>query len=167
VATQYTEWQKKMNSLTVVPSYITPDYIKNTPNVGFDPKDFQGKQLPKLSVLKEELDGITNSIDETLHQILSDNELLVNKDVLDDGQQGLLLRFTNGEQLSPANAGRLVEIVVKLHEGIHRIPITMDDIRTRVLNRPMTPNDAVKAFKDYIKSLIGDGQEDNTRIILK
>jgi hypothetical protein len=43
----------------------------------------------------------------------------------------------------------------------------MDDIRTRVLNRPMTPSDAVKAFKDYIKSLIGDGQEDNTRIILK
>lgn len=167
VATQYSEWQKKMNSLTVVPSYITPEYIKKTPNVGFDPKDFQGKQLPKLSDLKEELDGITNSIDETLHQILSDKELLVNKDVLDDSQQGLLLRFDGGEELSPANAGRLVEIVVKLHEGIHRIPITMDDIRTRVLNRPMTPSDAVKAFKDYIKSLIGDGQEDNTRIILK
>lgn len=167
VATQYTEWQKKMNSLAVVPSYITPDYIMKTPNVGFDPKDFQGKQLPKLSELKEELDGIATSVDDTLKQILSDETLLVNKDILDDSQQGLLSRYTSGgEELSPANAGRLVDIVVKLHEGIQRITISEDDIR-KVLNRPMTPEDAIKAFRKYINSLTVGGQEDNIRIILK
>ena len=167
VATQYTEWLKKMNSLAVVPSYITPEYIMKTPNVGFDPKDFQGKQLPKLSELKEELDGIATNVDETLKQILSDASLLVNKDILDDSQQGLLSRYTSGgEELSPANAGRLVEIVVKLHEGIQRITISEDDIR-KVLNRPMTPDDAVKAFRKYINSLTVGGQEDNIRIILK
>ena len=167
VATQYTEWQMKMNSLAVVPSYITPEYIMKTPNVGFDPKDFQGKQLPKLSELKDELDGIATSVDDTLKQILSDETLLVNKDILDDSQQGLLSRYTSGgEELSPANAGRLVEIVVKLHEGIQRITISEDDIR-KVLNRPMTPEDAIKAFRKYINSLTVGSNGENVRIILK
>jgi hypothetical protein len=79
----------------------------------------------------------------------------------------LLTRFNNGgEELSPANASRLVEIVVKLHEGIRRITISEDDIR-KVLNRPMTPDDAVKAFRKYISSLIVGGEGDNIRIVLK
>ena len=167
VASQYTEWNKKMNSLTVVPSSITRDYILRTPNVGFDPRDYVDKQLPGLDVLREELDTIYNNVDDTLHQILSDSTLLENKDILEDSLQGLLTRFNNGgEELSPANASRLVEIVVKLHEGIRRITISEDDIR-KVLNRPMTPDDAVKAFRKYISSLIVGGEGDNIRIVLK
>jgi translation initiation factor 2 beta subunit (eIF-2beta)/eIF-5 len=135
--------------------------------VGFDPRDYVDKQLPGLDVLREELDTIYNNVDDTLHQILSDSTLLENKDILEDSLQGLLTRFNNGgEELSPANASRLVEIVVKLHEGIRRITISEDDIR-KVLNRPMTPDDAVKAFRKYISSLIVGGEGDNIRIVLK
>jgi hypothetical protein len=167
VSAQYGEWTRKMSSLTVGSSAVTRESILRVPYQGFNPLHFAGKQLPKIADLSEELNSIFENVDKSLHQILKDETLLANKDILDDSEQGLLHRFnTDAEQLSPLNAERLVEIVGKLHQGINKIVISSDAIR-QVLNRPMTPEDAIKAFKQYINSLTVGSKSENIRIILK
>ena len=119
----------------------------------FNPVQFTGRQLPSLADLKEELTGIYENVDQSLHQILKDESLLANKDILSDSEQQLLQRFNSGaEELSTMNAERLVEIASKLHQGVNKIFITPDELRQR-LNRPMTPEDAVKTFRHYINEL--------------
>lgn len=167
VSAAYIEWTRKMASLTPVSDSVTREAILRTPYQGFNPVQFAGTQLPKLEDLQEELESIFNNVDQTLHQILLDESLLANKDILSESEQQLLQRFNGGgEQLSVMNAERLVEIVSKLHQGINKITITADNIRT-VLSRPMTPEDAVKAFKKYIDSLLVGNTSENVRIILK
>ena len=167
VSAQYGEWTRKMSSLTVGSSAVTRESILRVPYQGFNPLHFAGKQLPKIADLSEELNSIFENVDKSLHQILKDETLLANKDILDDSEQGLLHRFnTDAEQLSPLNSERLVEIVGKLHQGINKIVISSDAIR-QVLNRPMTPEDAIKAFKQYINSLTVGSKSENIRIILK
>lgn len=167
VAPKYAEWGRKIASLTVASSSVNKDAVLRVPYQGFNPVQFAGKQLPSLADLREELDSICNNVDETLRTILKDEELLKNKIILDKSQLGLLDRFIKGdEELSPLNAERLVEIVGKLHVGIHQIPVNLDEIRSW-FNRPMTPEDAVKAFKKYIDLVTGGNKGDNVRIIFK
>ena len=49
---------------------------------------------------------------------------------------------------------------------MQEIKIDEEGIR-KVLNRPMTPDDAIKAFRQYINELTGGKKDDNIRIILK
>lgn len=164
---QYNEWNRKMASLSMESSSVTRDSILRTPYVGFNPVQFEGKQLPSLNDLQTEIDDIFANVDTTLHEMLKDSKLLANKDILDASEQGLLNRFNTGsEELSPSNAERLVGIVAKLHQGIQKINISEKDLRN-VLNRPMTPEDAISAFRKYINSLTVGGNSSNIRIILK
>lgn len=168
VVPQYRAWMQQMSQLVMVSENCTLEVLHRSPYfVGFNPKAYQGKQLPKLGDLKEELEKISSNIADTLHQILSDEQLLKNQAILDDGQQGLLQRFNSqDEELMPQNAERLMEIVEKLHAGMQEIKISEEDIR-KVLNRPMAPDDAIKAFRQYINELTGGKKDDNIRIILK
>ena len=167
VSAQYAEWTRKMAQLTVSSNSVSRDSVLRTPYQGFNPVQFAGKQLPRLADLNEELSTIYNNVDESLHQILKDETLLTNKDILTDSEQGLLQRFNTGaEELSPMNAERLVEIVSKLHQGINKIATSVEALRT-VFNRPMTPDDAIKAFRQHIINITGGSKDANIRIILK
>lgn len=163
----YKDWMTQMSKLNMENSSVNRDAVLRTPYVGgFNPVSFANTELPKLSDLNEQLNEIFSKVDATLHDMLKDKTLLDNKEILDQSEQGLLNRFnTGGEELSPANAERLVEIVAKLHRGIHKINIGQSDLRT-VLNRPMTPDDAIAAFRKYINTIAGNsGDKDNVRII--
>ncbi len=167
VSAQYAEWTRKMAQLTVSSNSVSRDSVLRTPYQGFNPVQFAGKQLPRLADLNEELSTIYNNVDESLHQILKDETLLTNMDILTDSEQGLLQRFNTGaEELSPMNAERLVEIVSKLHQGINKIATSVEALRT-VFNRPMTPDDAIKAFRQHIINITGGSKDANIRIILK
>ena len=165
VAAQYNEWNRKIASLTVGSIAVNKEAILLTPYQGFNPTLYIGKKLPEISELKKELEAIYDNVDTTLHAILKDKDLLKNKEILDNSEHALLDRFNNGnEELSPLNAERLIEIVSKLHQGITKITIKSDDIRS-ILNRPMTPDDTIKAFKKYIDLVTGGNKSDNVRII--
>lgn len=167
VAPQYESWNKKMSELTLASDAVDKDAVLRAPYQGFNPMQYAGKQLPDLRQLRDELSSIYGNVDETLHAILKDRELLKNKEILEGSELALLERFnSNGEELSPMNAERLFDIVNKLHQGIRKIFIKSDDIRS-VLNRPMEPDDAVKAFKRYIDLVTGGNKGDNVRIIFK
>ncbi len=165
VAYKYAEWTRKIAQLTTGTEPILQNML-STPYAGFNPKQYIGKTLPDLKDLNEELDTIYNDVDDALQLILNDSLLQANRDILDDSQKGLLDRYiSKGEDLAPNNAERLYEIVCKLHQGIQRITISQEDIRKQ-FNRPMTPDEAIKTFKNYINSLTSGGKGENIRIIL-
>lgn len=168
IKAQYTAWTQKMAEMTTGATNLTREAILRTPYMGFNPMQFVGKSLPSMESLKEEIEAIYESVSETLHTMFTDESLVGNIDsVLDESERGLANRFRNGnEELSPNNAGRLVDIVEKLHVGIHKVTLTVDAIRN-IFNRPMTPDDAVKAFKKHISSLTVGGDADNIRIIMQ
>lgn len=164
---EYDDWTDKMALLTMESSSVNREAVLRTPYVGFNPVKFVGVTLPSLADLNTKIEGIFAKVDEALHEMLKDKKLLDNKEILDASEQGLLNRFTTGgEELSPANAERLVEIVVKLHQGLRKINVSQADLRN-VLNRPMTPDDTVKTFKKYIDSLTYGSDTGNIRIIFK
>ncbi len=165
VAHKYAEWTRKMAQLTTG-TEPTVQSMLSSPYAGFNPTQYVGKKLPELKYLNEELDNIYSDVDDALQLILSDQQLQANRDILDDSQKGLLDRYiTKAEDLSPNNAERLYNIVCKLHEGIQRITISANELRSQ-FNRPMTPDEAIKTFRNYINSLTASGKGDNIRIIL-
>lgn len=164
---EYTEWSRKMMLLNMANINTTLEAVMRTPYVGFNPLQYDGVELPDLGQLKEELEGIYNKIETSLSEMLKDEELLDNKDILDSSELGLLNRFiSGGEQLDPANATRLAEIVAKLHQGLRKIHITDADLRN-AFNRPLTPKEAIKEFERLIKNAVGSGDDSNVRIIFK
>lgn len=164
---QYNNWLGKMSELTTGGN-ITRDQVLSAPSVGgFNPANYKGKNLPELNDLKEEIREIEALVDEALHVTLKDKTLLANKEILEPGDQRLLERFNKGDEaLSAENAGRLVDIVAKLHKGIRKINITPSQLRN-VFNHPMTPDDAIKAFRALIKETCGGDDSDSVRIIFK
>lgn len=166
VAPKYKEWTKKMSLLSQGNPSVNKDSLLRSPYYAFNPTQMVGKELPKLAELKDELNTLFGEFNQSLLQTLQDQTLLANKDILDSSEQGLLNRFnTKGEELSITNAARLVDIIIKLSKGIHKIPTSIESLRT-VFNRPMTPDDAIKAFRQYINTITGGSKDENIRIIL-
>lgn len=167
VAETYMGWMKRMSQLSMASPSVTRQSVLKSPYQGFNPASYSGVSLPKLTDLSDELANIHAQVDDALHGILGDKQLTANADVLlDASEQQLLKRFNDGqEQLTQSNAQRLIDIVPKLHQGVNRITVTAADIR-KVLNRPMTPDEAKAALRKFIDNLAGTNK-DNVRIILK
>lgn len=166
VRAQYIAWEDKMSMLTLKQSLVNKQSVLNVPYQNFNPLNFINKTLPKLEDLSAELDEIYNAIDKSLHEILSDQNLLTNAaDALDEGEKKMVEKFKD-QQTTGANVAKIISIINKLHKGINKIEITEQDIRD-VLNRPMTPEDAIKALTQLIKSRSFGANSDITRIILK
>ncbi len=166
ISTQYTAWENKMSELTVKQSSVNKEAVLNVPYQNFNPRNFIGQQLPKLEDLREELDDIYDKVDKSLHAILCDQNLIQNAaDALDDSEKRTMEKFKN-ESTTPQNVSRIIEIIQKLHKGINKIEISQNDIR-EIFTRPMSPSDAIAAFKAFINRLASNGDDDTTRIILK
>ncbi len=155
-----------MSMLTLKQSYVNKQSVLNVPYQNFNPLNFIGKTLPNLEELKNELDEIYTAVDKSLHEILSDQNLLNNAaDALDDSEKKLVEKYKN-DTTTGQNVNKIISIIQKLHKGINKIEITEQDIRD-VLNRPMTPEDAIKALTALIRSKSFGANTDITRIILK
>ncbi len=165
VATQYREWERQMNQLKPCDINVSPKYLKEHPYAGFNPIDFQGEHLPEMSKMREELETIHDNILTAMQNILSDTSLQEKTVLLEPYQLKLLERFNSKEiSLTPQNAELLVGIVIKLHSQLKKIPVSSTDLRNKALNRPMSPQEAVKAFSNYIKDVTEGTDADNVRI---
>lgn len=162
---QYKDWTKRISSLNA--GSIARESVLRTPYMGFNPVQFQGKELPELSDLEREVKEIHSNLDDSLHTILKSPELLKNEAGLDDSEAALLRRFnSNAEPLTVENAERLFEIVVKLHRGIYPLNITAHDLRN-IFNRPMMPDEMIKAFRQYVNLISKDYDPTTVRIFFK
>ena len=169
IVPQYQDWNRRMSQLQVANISVTREAILNVPYHGFNPKQFQGKSLPQIADMRNELEQIYENIIKSLHEMAEDPQLAGNAtSVLDQSEQRLFKQFHDNHEEKPSaeDAARLMVIIDKLHRDIQKVDITMDDIR-RALNHPMTPQEAKKAFGKYIDLMTNGYENENVRVILK
>jgi hypothetical protein len=55
---------------------------------------------------------------------------------------------------------------MKLHKGLEKVELTIDALKA-TFNKPLTPDDAIAAFKKYIDGVASGKERNKIRIILK
>ena len=53
-----------------------------------------------------------------------------------------------------------------LHEGLEKVELSLDGMKA-TFNKPLTPDDAIDAFRSYIDQVAKGKERDKIRIILK
>lgn len=164
---RYKEWQHDIQMLRLADSKVCKERILESPYQGFNPHDFEGKSIMKVSELKSELQKIFEDYDNILHQMVEDPSFKKNRDALDNSEQTLLDSYEKNQiTLDINNVAKLVQIIDKLHQGITKITISATDV-PKIFNHPMTPEEAVVALKEYIEQQLSGQDRKNVRIIFK
>lgn len=157
----------KLSKIYLANPRITEQAVLDTPYIGFNPHDAVGVTLPDVNLLKDELDDIFNSYDNTFKEILDDPSVKRNIEVLNDVEKDTISRYISGSiSLDTTYAPQIKSIITKLHRGFTKVEISADNIQ-QIFNRPMTPEEAIEAFKRHINNELTGRDRSNVRIIVK
>lgn len=164
---QYNEWLKKIHRMKVVDSKVNKASILQIPYQDFNPMEYQGISIYSLPELKDDLMSIYYAFDLSLKSVLEDPSVTKNRSALKNEDQQLLVNYQ--EEIITLNRGNVAQIrklITALHKGFSKVDITTEQLR-QTFNRPMTPDEAIDAFKAFVENLSKGKERDNVRIILK
>ena len=157
----------KLSKIHLANPRITEQAVLDSPFMGFNPHDAVGVTIPDVNQLKEELDEIYNSYDVAFKEILDDPSVKRNIEVLNDIEKNIITRYIAGEEtLNTTYTSQIKSIIAKLHRGFTKVEISADNIQ-QIFNRPMTPEEAIEAFKRHINNELTGRDRSNVRIIVK
>ena len=166
-SSRYNEWNHDIQMLRLADSKVNKERILESPYQGFNPHDFEGKSIMKVSELKTELQEIFDDYDNILHQMVEDPSFKKNRDALDKAEQTILDQFEKNQiKLDIQYAAQLVQIIDKLHKGITKVTITASDM-PKIFSHPMTTEEAVGALREFIEQQLHGQDRKNVRIIFK
>jgi len=163
----YSNWLVKIQKLVVADSAVNKQTIMLTPYQSFNPLEYVDKQLTGVDELRIELDEIFKSWDNTLHETLDDPGVKRNFSLIDASEQKLLSAYHIGEiELDINNARQICKLIQTLHQGLDKVELTAESLK-ETFSKPLTPDEAIDAFKKYIDQISQGKNRDNIRIILK
>jgi hypothetical protein len=164
---QYAQWLNNLHKLQPADSKVNKDLILTAPYQDFNPLDYDGASGISINALKKELKQLLVNWEQTLKDTLEDPIVKKNLSLLDATQAKLLKDFKeNNIALSKDNVRKIVNAVMDLHKGLIKFELTIDNLKTQ-FNKPLTPDDAIDAFKAYIDTISKGKERDKIRIILK
>lgn len=156
-------WTRDINMLKPEGSF-NENYVQHTPYYEFNPREYVGRTLPTVEVLKEQLSNIYNYVDSEYHQILQDENLLKNIDALDATQVQLLEDFKN-LQITEQNFPKVMQIIQKLTRGVMPVSIKRDELQD-LFSRPIAPDELIAKFRQLVESKLVGIDRSNARISL-
>lgn len=157
-------WLRDINMLRPAAA-ISKQLIMATPYRDFNPRDYRGKVLPKLSELKSRLDEIFDFVDSQYHQILADDELLKNIDALSEQQVQFLEDFRD-KQITKHNFPQVMQIIQMLTRGITSVTVKREELHS-LFNRPLSPDEIIRKFTLLVNSKLSGIDRTNARITLE
>jgi hypothetical protein len=164
---QYAQWLERINKLQLADSKVNKALILTAPYQDFNPIDFEGGQLLSVKQLKSDLSDLVEQWTSTLKDTLDDPMVKKKIDLLDQGLQTLLTDFkTDKITLSKDNALRIRNAIMDLHKGLEKVEVSIEGMKT-TFNKPLTPDEAIDAFRNYIDQVAKGKERDKIRIILK
>ena len=164
---QYAQWLSSLNKLQPADEKVNKSLILTAPYQDFNPIDYEGTSFLSISDLKTQLDELLENWEQTLKDTLDDPIVKKNLSLLEPAQARMLKDFKQGAiTLSKDNVRKIANAVMDLHKGLEKIELTIDNLKTQ-FKKPLTPDDAVEAFKIYIDSISKGKERDKIRIILK
>lgn len=164
---QYMQWLNRVNKLQPADSKVNKNLILIAPYQDFNPLDFDGIEVISVKQLKNDLDDLLEQWTETLKDSLDDPVVQRNMSLLDKPTQNLLSEFKSGAiELGSENALRIRNAIMDLHKGLEKVELSLDGMKN-TFNKPLTPDEAIQAFRSYIDQVAKGKERDKIRIILK
>tara|TARA_R110002167_G_scaffold134709_3_gene320805 strand:+ start:651 stop:4310 length:3660 start_codon:yes stop_codon:yes gene_type:complete len=164
---QYQQWLNKVNKLQPADGNVNKELILTAPYQEFNPIDFQDSQITTIKQAKLDLQQLLENWKKTLKDTLEDPMVKKNMSLLVSEQSALLISFKSGKTaLSNDNALSIRNAILSLYQGLEKIELSIDDMKT-TFNKPLTPDEAVSAFKEYVDQISKGKERAKIRIILK
>lgn len=164
---EYTNWLQAINRLKPVDSNVNKELILSIPFHDFNPNDYYHTQPKQINELKGNLETIISQWIETMKDVLEDPAVQKNMSLIATSKQELLEGFkTDKQPLTIENATAIRNAIIELQKGLEKIEINVDNIKS-AFQRPLTPDEAVDAFKQYIDKLSQGRERNKIRIVLK
>ena len=164
---QYQQWLNKVNKLQPADNKVNKNLILTAPYQEFNPMDFDGLATTTVKQAKEDLQSLLENWEQTLKDTLEDPMVKKNRGLLDPKQNKLLEDFEVGKtSLSKDNTLGIRNAIMSLYEGLEKIELSIENMKA-TFNKPLTPDEAVSAFKVYVDELSKGKERDKIRIILK
>ena len=164
---QYYQWLNKINKLQPADTNVNRALILTAPYQDFNPNDFQDGVSSTVKQLKQELADLLKHWEETLKETLEDPMVIKKMPLLDNSLIVLLEEFkTNKIKLSKDNVSSIRNAIMDLQKGLEKLELSIEGMKT-TFNKPLTPDEAVEAFKAYIDIVSKGKERDKIRIILK
>lgn len=164
---QYHHWQNKLNKLKPADPTVNKDLILTAPYQDFNPAEYEGMEVLSIKQLKSNLEDILEQWVETLSDTLDDPMVKKNWSLLDEPTRKILSEFKSGSlTLGRDNAIQIRNAIINLYKGLEKIELRQEDLKS-TFNKPLTPDEAVEAFRAYIDQVSKGKERDKIRIILK
>ena len=164
---QYHQWATQLNKLQRADPAVNEEAVLATPYHDFNPLDFENGDTISVSDLKKELKMLLENWTTTLLDSLEDPMVKKNMSLLKANQASLLESFQKGNvKLAKENTLGIKNAIMELHKGMSKVELTMDSLK-ETFNKPLTPDEAIEAFKKYVDSISQGKERDTIRIILK
>ena len=165
--TEYNDWLRAINRLKPVNSKVNKQHILDIPFHDFNPNDYQQFKFKKVSELKADLEAILKQWIDTMKDVLEDPAVQKNMSLLAANTQQLLKDFKADVQpITLTNAAAIRNTIIELQRGLEKIEVNADNIKS-VFQKPLTPDEAIDVFKQYIEKLSEGKERDKIRIVLK
>jgi hypothetical protein len=166
-AGQYSQWLNRINKLQPADSRVNKSLILTAPYQDFNPLDFEGAEVPSIKQIKNDLNDLVLLWIETLKDTLDDPMVIKKMSLIDQSLQTLLADFKTGKIiLAKDNALRIRNAIMDLHKGLEKVEVSIEGMKT-TFNKPLTPDEAIEAFRTYINQIAKGKERDKIRIILK
>ena len=164
---QYIKWLDKINMLQSADHKVNKELILIAPFQDFNPIDFEGTVVLSIKQLKSELSNLRDQWTDTLINTLDDPMVLKKMNLLDQDIQFLLGDFKSGKiALARDNVLLIRNAIMDLHKGLEKVELSLEGMKS-TFNKPLTPDEAIDAFRAYIDQVSKGKERDKIRIILK
>ncbi|WP_310993753.1 DUF6079 family protein [Aequorivita marina] len=164
---QYADLERQLASLKPADNKVNKNLILTAPYQDFNPLEYVGQEGLSVKQLKTDLSDLLEKWVETLKETLEDPVVKKNMSLLGDSQQKLLSAFkADAITLTKDNALAIRKAIMVLHQGLEKIELSLEGMKSK-FNKPLTPDEAINAFRDYIDSVSIGKKRESIRIILK
>jgi hypothetical protein len=166
--TQYHDLIKDLQKLKKADDKVNLELIKEVPfHDGFNPLEYVIGSPKSIKQIKIELEEMLEAWIKQMRETLDDPIIKKNINVLDEEDAQLLDRFKSGElQLDKSNAIKIRNAIGTLHKGIEKVEFSPDSLK-EAFYKPLTPEQALDAFKDYLDKACHGKERSKVRIFLK
>ncbi len=164
---QYQQLLADIGKLKPSDSNVNKEAILSVPYQEFNPLEYVGCDRLNLKDLKSELENLLELWIITLKDTLDDPIVKKKTSLLDKKTIQQLNDFKTGLlQIDKNNALAIRSAIMELHQGLEKFELSMDGLKT-AFRKPLTPDEAITTFKEYIDEISKGKERYKIRIILK
>lgn len=166
-AGQYQHLLANLDKLIPADPLVNKNTILAAPYQDFNPLDYSNQQNGSVKSLKMELSDLLYTWIDILKDTLEDPMVKKKINLLTDEEQQLLKDFKSDKvAIDKSNALKIRNAIMNLHKGLEKVELSTESLK-QTFNKPLTPDEAIEAFKAYIDKVSVGKERDKIRIILK